>query len=397
MAWHMPGVIASALHHSELPVFDLTPKKQEFLTYRRRIRPLGPPTGLLAFSRWRLAHAIKKAEWTRYTSPIISHFASLGFLVENGHMFDRNTANLRLAEDAISLLDDFSRTALAGRIAQGLSLLYMENAGYTFVARFSSFCRSAGVQIPAKSATPDYVCEKAPADRALVEAKGGFVGAADSADIKQPIASALGQLSNWGQQFSPSITKKFAVASFLREVNDPHPEPSLTVVVDPEGESGDGGRHFPEDAIRRANYAAWLRGMGYVGAAQKLLGEAREPYRATFRVVLVGSVPHAVMPYPAHHLRSVGSASDVFFLVNGWRHDLRVPVVGIRLETLRKVAAASAHPGSTGLFDIVPQDAQDRRDESQDGTLGSSFADGSFFGAVSFSSFESAGSEALEF
>src|SRR4051812_41428660 len=117
-------------------------------------------------------------------SPAISRVASLGFLLENGHMFGRDSQNLRLAEDAIGLLDDFSQAALAGRIGQGLSLLYMEAQGYAFVARFSAFCAAANVSIPQHSQTPDAVFENGKKDRALVESKGGFVGRSDVADIK---------------------------------------------------------------------------------------------------------------------------------------------------------------------------------------------------------------------
>jgi len=122
---NVPYIPAIAnLARSTLPVFDLTAKKDLFRVKRAKLRPLTEsPANSLAFSSWRLAHAVKKADCTRPIAKGLAHVSALGFLLENGHLFEWGGADFRLTEDAISLLDDFSQSSLAGRIAQGIALL----------------------------------------------------------------------------------------------------------------------------------------------------------------------------------------------------------------------------------------------------------------------------------
>ena len=121
-----------------------------------------------------------------------------------------------------------------------------------------------------KMKAPELVFEKEPGERALVEAKGGFVGEDHLANIKGELAEGLDQLAPWGEQFSPAIKKKYAIGAFLREAGDGHNEESLIALVDPEGREENNASEVPPWAIRRANYAAWLRGMGYLSASQRV-------------------------------------------------------------------------------------------------------------------------------
>jgi hypothetical protein len=72
---------------------------------------------------------------------------------------------------------------------------------------------------------------------------------------------------------APSPRKSFVVGTFLREEQDPCGEPSMVAFVDPSQDEGKPERRtYAEDDVRRANYASWLRGMGFEDSAAQLVG-----------------------------------------------------------------------------------------------------------------------------
>ncbi|BCM03392.1 hypothetical protein MAFF301560_27790 [Ralstonia solanacearum] len=385
-----------------LPLYDLTAKKARFAKSRERVRPLpNAEPDPIEFSAWRLAHAVKKAECTKPLMPHVARIASLGFVLENNHLFDWHSDNFRLANDAIAALEDFSRTGLAGRVAQGMAMLCMEQQGYAFVDRFSAFCRRHNVSTTTigkrnklvKRKTPDFVFEKDAKNRALVEAKGGFVAEGSLANIKGELADALEQLAPWGGQFNPSINKKFAIGTFLRELGDEHEEQSLIALVDPDGEQNAEYEEVPPESIRRANYAAWLRGMGYGAVSQRITSSDREgSFSAKFLVSEFLDREYAIVPlgWVAPHdgsllteLRYLDDWIDdpVFLYRSARRANARIVVAALDFNILRTIGTSSTRNEWSELLDIQPNPSMDYESNRQYAE-GSSFADGSFFGAM---------------
>jgi len=389
---------------SSLPVHDLTSS----FASGSSPRPLPGATGNLTFSMWRLAHAVKKAECV---NPVLSSVASsmaLGFLLENQHLFDYSGAQFNLADGAASYLDDFSQTGLTGRVAQGFALLQMESEGYAFVGRFGTFRKQCGVAVPTVPSrrknrlgkpilkpirSPDFVVENASGERALVESKGSFLHSGKLADIKGSLSDALKQLAPWGSQFSPAITKKFAVGTYLREPDVGDPESSFLAFVDPEGGQDKDAAPIPPDLVRRLNYAGWLGAMGYRTLSRNLLA-AHLPDRARerFQVAEFGGnryayVPIAVVPHqrPDDLLRALPIAPrrpSAYRLKDfDDRGAKMIVVLALDVQVLERVARAlqsrswpmleheSAY-GDTGPY-------FDREDKD-----GSRFSDGSFLGLV---------------
>lgn len=171
---------------------------------------------------------------------------------------DWRFGELRLRDGVATALADFSRTSLAGRIGQGVALLFAESKGYRFASHYSRAPGASG---------PDFVLEAgASTIRALMEAKGAFVRPGERSAIKSVLNNALQQLA---VASATGASKSFAVATLLRERGDRSVEPSMIAFVDPEDESPVRSEE-PPDSVRRNNYAAWLGAMGLHDASSDL-------------------------------------------------------------------------------------------------------------------------------
>ncbi|MEA9773497.1 hypothetical protein VDF71_19955, partial [Xanthomonas campestris pv. raphani] len=400
-------LIGLALGNSSLPVYDLTSRKALFSS-KKHIRPLHGPTDQLKFSIWNLAHAIKKAECTNLVAASASNMMAIGFLFENQHLFDRSGKYFNLADGAASYLDDFSITGLTGRVAQGFALLQMESQGYGFVGRFDTFRKKLGVPIPTVASggksklgkpilksikTPDFVLEKFDKQRALVESKGSFLDGGKLADIKGSIAEALAQLSPWGSQFSPAITKKFAIGTYLREPEINDKEPSLMIVVDPEGDQSRGAVPVPKDLVRRLNYASWLHAMGYLAASKKLISPlVTSSITEAFEVAEFSGGQYAYVPIAwasvndppgMWRVRSISSHRPEPLSFSHFRAvDTQILIIALDFEVLKKVALASRVPNQDVLSEEIAGLEQSDHLLRQDSSEGSRFLDGSFIGLV---------------
>jgi hypothetical protein len=275
----------------------------------------------------------------------------------------------------------------------------MEAAGYAYVDRFTSFRKRAGVllNLPGAKATtklkaPDFVVEKTPLNRALVESKGGFVAEGKTANIKGAIAEALDQLAPWGSQFKPAITKKFAIGTFLREPGEADAEPSLMVVVDPEGGQDENASEVPRDAVRRANYAFWLETMGYSTIARGLARGVPTQYSVKFLVSEFMGTEYAFVPIGLAP-RSLEETGVVDLLdwpnepfLSPWRHlengHADVIVAALDLSVLKQIGLASASGEADPLLEL-PDGSFTPAGESRNGdAVGSRFIDGSFIGSL---------------
>ena len=71
-------------------------------------------------------------------------------------------------------------------------------------------------------------------------------------------------------------------------------EPSLIAYTDPPPDEPDDPVEFPEDAVRRANYASWLALMGLDGGARRLWTRSGESERRTVPIISVGKRKYVV-------------------------------------------------------------------------------------------------------
>lgn len=181
---------------SSLPVHEFDRSKVE--TPYRRLRPLPQPTSDLTFTAWQLAHALKKADCARWPSSHLLWVGAAGFLLEQVHLFDWSSSELRLSRGMSDFYADFTRTSLSGRIGQGMAVLLLERLGYGFVSRLSSALLHHGRDMAAlrslsngRVQVPDFIVERPDGARALAEAKGSFVPFADRPDLKRPLRQAF--------------------------------------------------------------------------------------------------------------------------------------------------------------------------------------------------------------
>ena len=143
---HLAATLSS---HSGLPVHEI--EKAKVLKKHAKIRPLPNSSVQLGFSAWKLAHAIKKADCARWRANAPLFVSASGFLIENAQLFAWNGEALALNDGASEFLADFSGTSLAGRVAQGMALLFLESKGYSYVGRFEAATPGSGLAVHART------------------------------------------------------------------------------------------------------------------------------------------------------------------------------------------------------------------------------------------------------
>jgi hypothetical protein len=175
--------------------------------------------------------------------------------------------------------------------------------------------------------------------------------------VKNGLSEGLEQVELWQKHISPAPQRCFAIGSYLREENDSYQDPSLIAVVDPENEDeGLRSIEFPDDWIRRGNYAAWMRGMGLGPSAELLaFGRSAELRRRTFTTVEVAGREFAVtrirwLPSRRDGRLLLDLESD-FFPPYFRRFDAQV--LGIELNNFRLIEKAVNVPHTTLPVDMV--------------------------------------------
>lgn len=387
-------VVRSFSGRSNLPVHELAKAKVE--KPRGRTRPLPKASGNVQFSAWRLAHAVKKADCLQWPAAPIRWVGAAGFLLENGHLFDWNASEWCLNEGMSNFYADFAGTGMAGRIAQGMALLFLEDNGYAYVGRFETEWKQRAAtqnrQWPAdKTKAPDFIAENAEKEWVLAESKGGFSSPGRRPPIKGALRDGLTQLDGWDKYITPQPTKSFAIGTFLRESGDTSSETSLIAFVDPEPEVPENPVEFPRDAVRRANYSSWLSLMGLDDAAARLREGEGEPQRYELPFLTVGARQYAVsiasvMPrYPDLSSRQFWrDFRDWPFGPFPWFRDgIDIELVGLDLKALRALSSATQSAGTSELMALEPSERRDTPTDLDGGTFyGSIFSDGSLLGEL---------------
>ena len=376
---------------SSLPVYECkeTGVKKSYC----RFLSFSEQRASLSFSAWRFAHAVKKAECTRWSSSRILWPESIGFLFESIHLFNWNSTEFRLNSGMSDFYADFSRTSLSGRVGQGMALLFLEDRGYLYVGRFSAKRKLRR--------SPDFVIENSQKEQALAEAKGSFVSLGKGSNVKKVLKNALDQLDGWDKCLSPQPHKSFAIGTFLRETGDSHRESSLTAFVEtkfgkPQGpEKPQGPFDFPQDAIRRANYASWLSLMGFDDAARRLQEREGDPREHIVPCFALGEHQYMVTIVSTRSsYRHDAHESDFqrltwkawHLLDNPWNDSAIIEIIGLKLDVVLALGSALRDPGSQALMEIELSELPDIPSELDRGTFyGSAFFDGSLIGEIEIS------------
>lgn len=388
--------------NSRLPVYEIDKAKVQ--RKKGRVRPLGTANDDISFGAWRLAHALKKAECAREPSAALLAVGAAGFLLEHIHLFDWRGEELRLAAGMSDYYADFSRTGLAGRVAQGMALLFLEVQGYAYVARLSAeikrhngsriaqtVLKSKAKKASMPSRAPDFLVENGKGERAVAEAKGAFVGPNETCNIKGTLKDALDQLEGWDRVLTPQPRKSFAIGTFLREAEDLFEESSLLAFVDPEPGEPQDPIDIPPDAVRRANYASWLALMGFAEAAERLRTRAGEPQRRTARVLRLGGHTYVVTISSIRPWSPPGRVTDDFWeFIDEWPYWFLEPfggvcleVIGLDLEVVRRLGPAAGQPGVSSLMSLQPHVERDIPNEIDGARFyGSVLSDGSLLGEL---------------
>ncbi|MCB9972624.1 MAG: hypothetical protein H6847_14030 [Hyphomonas sp.] len=388
---HLAATLSS---HSGLPVHEI--EKAKVLKKHAKIRPLPNSSVQLGFSAWKLAHAIKKADCARWRANAPLFVSASGFLIENAQLFAWNGEALALNDGASEFLADFSGTSLAGRVAQGMALLFLESKGYSYVGRFEAeWKKRAATQNKAwpkgKMKAPDFIAENAQKEWILAESKGGFPKPEGKPNIKGALNEGLSQLDGWDKYITPQPSKSFVVGTFLRESGDISAEKSLLAFVDPEPDEPEDPVEFPRDAVRRANYASWLSLMGFDSSASRLLGSIGEPQRRTVPVISLAGRNYAVrIASVSPKFRDPSSPDfwhdfDEFLFHPHWmfRNGLRIEVMGIDFSVLKILGSRSQAEITQSLLELTPQESSDDQlDAGRGNFYGSIFSDGTLLGEL---------------
>lgn len=226
----------------------------------------------LTFSGLALAHAVIQADFLDYRNPLLP---GIGFILQSRDLIDWDRPCFTLQSGAVSLLSDFVKTSLVGRIGQGLTILFAKYQGYIFKSHLREFLHKQGCPLigPDGKALPiaDFICETQGGERAIFESKASVAVKKNNPSIaKATLKKALAdQVDRWLAGISPPVAGKgFVVCSYLREASDS--ENSILVYVDPESSTRVGRFRRPDDRVRRETYAAWLAAMGLLGPAHRL-------------------------------------------------------------------------------------------------------------------------------
>jgi|GEM_PF-922639 hypothetical protein len=391
----LPQKVLSAFNgQGSLPIHELDKAKVQ--TPRGHVRPLPMSSGSVSFTAWRLAHAVKKADCARWPSSQLLWTGPAGFLLENAQLFDWNAANFCLNEGMSNFNADFSGSSLAGRIAQGMALLFLEEKGYAYVGRFETeWKRRAATQSKSwplgKKKAPDFIAENEEKEWVLAESKGGFASPESKPNIKGSLNAGLEQLEGWDRHIIPQPTKSFAIGTFLRESGDNSEETSLIAYVDPAPEEPKDPVEFPTDAVRRANYASWLSLMGFYDAANRVRIGLGEPQRRSVPMISLGGRKYAVSVLSVSPKQPDLSSREFWRGLHDWpfgpfrwfEQGLRVELAGLDLEVFEALGSVQGSSGTPSLMELKPRERREALIDSDGGAFyGSVFSDGSLLGEL---------------
>jgi hypothetical protein len=299
----------------------------------------------------------------------------IGFLLQACSVIDFGKSPIELKSGAAKALNDFSLSSMAGRVGQGLAILYGHRLGLKFVAHLRSHVES----LPSGSAGASHKNE-AMADflfasdqqTVIIESKGSFsLRENDPTPIKAVLKAALqDQIDPWMRHLQPTPSNGFVIYSCIREGDS---EPSTMFVVDPEGDTAESSDvPLSVEQVMRENYGAWLRAMGLVDSAERLLHplpDVRSPVKYSFMIVEIDGRKFAFLDEPYKN-----------FYYQWWGN----PGIGIDFFVLQ--AISSAIQSSDASLQELLANFHDPSGFSQSNA--SIFPDGSIFGLIKFNAID---------
>jgi len=317
----------------------------------------------MKFSGWQLAHAVVKADYLVERNFMLP---GLALILQLDQIIDfQSGGQLSLVPGSAVTLNDFTRTSLSGRLGQGLSLLFAQQRGYSFVGHLATdpdvLAKIKSLPGRRKKAA-DFLFETPSMQRMILESKGSFSQTDnDPTKIKSVLRTALtSQVDYWMSRISPAAAKGFAVYSCFRE--SAGSTPSALIFVDPPGRLEQTPLELPEAWVRRRNYASWLQVMGLDRAAVSLRrDEIRDRAGIELPVIRIAGRRIAVstLVKQPESGRWLGAGLDVAAL----------KMISDALSGDESGLLAYGLDTSPSLFDLVPADKEF-----------SIFPDGSFFG-----------------
>lgn len=321
----------------------------------------------LKFSGCKLAHAVVKADYLDRRNLMMPGF---GFLLQACSVIDFGASSIELKSGAAKALNDVSLSSMAGRVGQGLAIIFGHRLGLKFAAHLRSHVES----LPAGSLGAAHKHE-AMADflfasdqqTVLIESKGSFtLGKNDPSPIKAVLKAALqDQIDPWMRYLRPAPSNGYVIYSCLREGGS---EPSAMFVVDPEGDTSESSDvPLSLEQVMRENYGAWLRAMGLTDCAERLLHPlpgVRSPVEYTFLIAEIDG-----RKYAFHD----SSATSYYW----WRCN---PKIGLDFFVLQAISSAILSK-DTSLQDLLAN-FPEPREFIRNYDYASIFPDGSIFGLI---------------
>lgn len=401
---------------SSLPLFPLQLQLAANLPIKVTHYSPGIQSGLVNFTAWELFHAAKKTELIRTFSRARARDLGLCFAHEHHDHFVWNTGNFRCTDGSGNWLEDFSGTALTGRIGEALAYLTMIQLGYVFWDRIASIwlraARAAKIQHQEMTKVvqyigqdhknspkpqPDFVFEKPNSEIALMEAKGSFVTPGNcNPNIKRRIERGLNQLNKWGQLIKPLPQDSCLIYSLIREQSDQCGDPSqmLTAKLPPSQGINTGSINpipIPPGLVRRGNLGAWLAGMGFRESG-RALADCRLINRPEvgLNLIKLGNRDYAfsVMGWcrDQHLINASPGYPPEILLLHPW-NDIRMLndigitgayVIGLDATVLKAVCNALTDAETTALMELNLE----RPETPVEGFNGSIMPDGSMIGVI---------------
>ena len=223
----------------------------------------------LSLNRLTLAHAVIKTDYLSEPNLIGSLTGILGFYIQTIDLIKFGTNSIGLTRNA-KMLNDISLSSLAGRVAQGLTILYANHINKPFQMHLKSHILNTISTDTNKDAIADFLCADSLGNHYIFESKGSFsLPQNDPSKIKSVLHSALkNQVEPWMDKLEPAAKNGYAVYACLRE-SVATSDKSALFVVDPEN-GADGEFSISIDTLLRENYCAWLRVMGLEDIASSL-------------------------------------------------------------------------------------------------------------------------------
>lgn len=316
----------------------------------------------LSFNGVGLAHAVVRADYLDRRSLVTPGIA---FLLQAHGIVDFGSRPVALKNGTNAAMNDFSLTSLAGRVGQGLTILYAHSLGMKFTAHLHSHLASLNGGAAVSGPVADFLFSDG-VQSIVFESKASFaLQDNDPSHIKGRLKSALErQVDPSLMRITPTPSNGYVVYSCLRESAW---RPSAIFVVDPPSDS-QGAADIPcsPEQIWRENYGAWLRAMGLHEAGQRLIGaphSSGEPREEAFALRDIGGRRYAFRLNP--NLPSLD-----------W--DLPCISLGIDLEVLEVLSKVLQSPTT----EDVKLDLSTFTTFSEQSDEVSVFPDGSIFGRL---------------